>query len=422
MLRDVKMQVTTSDRKPSSKGGHMLKPVLTCLLIVIITILLPGCTNDSPRETTSPETTEFGRMLASVPYSFLEKYDIFFGNLDQAKELNGVEDLNTSEATKEALKQLPEEQYKQFGYDFGAAAGAFPHLNHTEQLAPLIGFDVFSLDRIAVINNIPPRVSCIAGGSFDDELIAGKLTEQGYSKTDYGSYSYYNYYYEIRDDFEIDIRNPLGRLVLAAFNRVAIFEDLLVISPATEDVTGVLDVMTGVTPSVMDNDICRALADSLGDPLAAVITTPERIITSIQDAEDRPVFQFTIPAIWKQLHTYEMAALGYRAEGDERFFDIALYYTDKEASEADGKEIVTRMSNYTLNTWNENVDKSAFLDLFQPGEPVVTKYPDGTILKIACQITPERPLWTTMFLGGEGLPIRDLLFLTINPEEYIEGK
>jgi hypothetical protein len=396
-------------------------PLLALLLTVIMTLGLPGCDKDINRETTSPETTEFGRMLDKVPYSFLEKYDIFFGNLDQAKELNGVEDLNTSEAIKEALKQLPQEQYKQFGYDFSAAAGAFPNLNHTERLAPLIGFDVFSFDRIAVINNIHPRVSCVAQGRFDDELIADKLTELGYTKTDYGSYSYYNYYYKIRDDYEINLTDPLSKMVMASMNRVAVFSDLLVISPATEYVTGVLDVMTSTVPSVMDNTACRALADSLDDPLAAVITTPDRIITSIQDAEDKPVFQFTVPADWKPLHTYEMAMLGYHAEGDNRFFDIALYYTDKEAAEADGKEIVARMSSYTLNTWskNEKADKRAFLDILQPGEPVVTQYPDGAVLKITCTFISEGPLWTTTFLGGEGLPIRDLLFLAPDPSVYV---
>jgi hypothetical protein len=413
------------DRRPPAKGGSVLKKVLICLLIATAGLTLPGCSIitgegiGGTADKEAPVTTELGQMLASVPDSFLGKYDIFFGNLDQVKELSGVEDLNTSEAILEALKELPLEQYKQFGYDFSAAAASFLHLSHTEQLAPLIGFDVFSFDRIAVINNIPPRVSCIAEGNFDEELISTKLTEQGYTKTDYGDYSYYNYYYAIRDDYDIDLMNPLSRIVLAAFNRVAVLDDLIVISPATEEVTNVLDTMTGTVPSIMDNAVCRALADSLGDPLAAVMTTPERIITSIQDAENKPKFDFAIPGGWRQLHTYEMAALGYRAEGDRRFVDIALYYTDKAAAEADGKEIVSRMSSYTLNTWTENADKSAFLDLFQPGEPAVTQYPDGAVLKISCQLIPKAPMWTAMILGGEGLPIRDLLFLALDPSVYL---
>jgi hypothetical protein len=399
----------------------MKKLLLVLSLTLMMALGLPGCAQDSHQETTSPETTEFGRMLGKIPYSFLEKYDIFFGNLDQAKELNGVEDLNTSEAIKEALKQLPQDQYKQFGYDFSAAAGACPNLNHAEQLTPLIGFDVFSFDRIAVINNVPPRVSCVAQGSFDDEFITGKLTEHGYVKTDYGSYSYYNYYYKIRDDYEIDLADPLGKMVMASMNRLAIFDDLIVISPSTEYVTGVLDVMSSTVPSIMDNTACRALADSLGNVLAAVITTPERIITSIQDVEDRPVFQFTIPASWKLLHTYEMAALAYRADGDKRFFDITLYYTDNTAAEADGKEILTRMSNYILTTWskNEKAEKRAFLDILQPGEPAVAQYQDGAILKITCTFISEGPLWTAAFLGGQGLPVRDLLFLVPDPSEHV---
>jgi hypothetical protein len=268
-----------------------------------------------------------------------------------------------------------------------------------------------------LINNLPPRVSYVAEGTFDEELIAGKLTELGYEKTDYGPHSYYG----IRDDLEMDLRNPLGKVVLASMNRLAVFDDTLIMSPVTEDVTGIFDAMAGGTPSVIDNAACQALADSLGDVLMAVMTMPERIISSVQDMGDEPVFDFTIPGTWGQLHRYEMAALGYHAEGNKRFLDIVLYYTDKETAMADGVEIVNRMQSYTLNTWVENSENIiAFTERFQPGEPVVEKYPDGAVLKIACQLIPEERRGVSMLIGGTGMPFRDLLFLTPDPSPYIK--
>jgi hypothetical protein len=393
----------------------MLKLSLTCLLIVMVTVMLPGCaliTGETENELPSqaPISTEFGRMLGLVTYSFLENYDIFFGNLGQAKELYGVEDSDSYEA----IKQLPEEEQRQFAYTWSAAASAYPYWNRPD-LAPLIGFDAYSFNRVVVINNMPPRISCIAEGNLDEELIAGKLIEQGYIKTDYGSYSYYG----IRDDFEMDIMNPLCQVVLGAMNRVAVLDDILIISPFTEVVTSTLDAMADNTPSIIDNAVCRALADSLGDPLAAMMTTPERIISSISEDKGRPAFDFIIPDSWGQLHTYDMACLGYRAEGDKRFFDISLYYADKKTAEADGAEIINRMQSYTLNTWIENLDNIAFTDMYVPDEPVVKQYAEGAVLKISCQLIPEGRRGVLMLMGESGMPFHDLLFLALDPAQYI---
>ncbi len=404
----------------------MLKQILICLLIVMVTVLLPGCDvitgeiidepAEKPAESEIPVSTEFGRMLGYIPYSFIEEHDIWFGNPGKTKEMYGIDDSASYEGIREVLKQIPEERERQFISDLGAALITLPTWNRPE-VVTLIGFDVMAANRLLCGGAVPPRGYFILEGDFDEELIGQKLTGQGYTKTDYGQYSYYG----IRGDFEIDIRHPLGRIALASMNRVAVLNNTIITSPVAADITGIFDAMDGDTPAAIDNAVCRVLADSLGDILGATLTIPERILFSDLSAQEGlPRFDFTLPDNWGVLHGYKMAALGCHAEGDERFFDIALFYDDEAAAAADGKEIVKRMSKYRLNTWSNAPEKVAFTARYHPGESIVTQYAGGTVLKIACRIlSPEERYGVSMMTGGVSWPFRDILFLAPDPSEYI---
>jgi hypothetical protein len=404
----------------------MFKIKSTCLLIIVAALMLSGCSFitgarvSEPAVKEIPVPTEFGRMLGYVPFHIAVNYDIFFGDPQQAKKLNGLEDLNTFQGAEDIIRELPEEQGTQFLQDWGSAA-KFDSRWNLPDFASLTGIDIMTFNQVICSNIIPPNGFYILKGNFDEALIGQKLTEQGYTKTKYGQHSYYS----IRDDYEIDIRNPLVRIVLAGMNRVAVMDDFIITSPVKADITGIFDTMDGNSPSVLDNEMCRALADSMGDVLAAAITTPERIIfTDLAGKQERPtMFDFTIPANWGTLQGYEMAALGYRANGDERYLDIALYYGDKETAEADGQEIVKRIQSYEVGTYivgTQQLDEPMmFTDWWQPGESEVKKYGEGVILKISCKSISERPRWISSFIGSEGMPLRDLLFLAPDPSPYI---
>jgi hypothetical protein len=361
-----------------------------------------------------PVTTEFGRMLGYVPYSVLEGDDIWFINLGKAKQIYGVEDVTS---IKDA-KALPDERRKALSDAMTETGGLFPAWRSQEELLTVIGFDGLSPDRIINIGVIPPRNFSILEGNFNEELIAGKLIEQGYSKTDYGSYAYYG----IREDFAISMTSPLSRLVMASMNQLAVFDDTIIASPATGYVTGIFDAMAGDTPSVIDNAACRALADSLGDVITAVVTIPARIVQIIppENIIGDVRFDFGIPDDWGELHEYEMAALGYRAEGGKRFLEIALYYDNAGSAEADGAEIVKRMEGYILNTFIDNMENIPFTERYLPGEPEVRKYADGAVLTIACQLISEGRLGASFHMGGIGGGIRDMLFLASDPSVYVK--
>jgi hypothetical protein len=398
----------------------MLKSGLIFILIVLVSVLMPGCALITGEEECAhedekiPVNTEFGRMLGYVPYAFLEEDDVWFINFGKAKQIYGVEDVNTIEE----FKDLPDELRKALSAAMTETGGLLPTWRSQEELSSLVGFDGLTPDRIINIGVVPPRNFSILEGDFDEELITGKLTELGYSKTNYGSYAYYG----IREDFDISMTSPLSRLVMASMNRMAVLDDTIIVSPATEYVTGIFDAMAGDMPSVIDNPACRALADSLGDVLTAVVTIPARIVQIVppENIVGDVRFDFDIPDDWGTLHEYDMAALDYRAEGEKRFLEIALYYDDAGSAEADGAEIVKRMKGYVLNTFMGNMENIPFTERYLPGEPEVRKYADGAVLTVACELITEGQLGASFHMGGSGGGIRDMLFLAPYPSIYVK--
>ncbi len=348
-------------------------------------------------------------MLGYVPYSFLEENEVWFLNFGKAKEMYGVEDVTSIEE----VKDLPDERLEALSNALTETGSTIPTWRSRE-LSSLIGFDGTATDRIIMIGVVPPRDFSILEGDFDEELIAAKLTELGYSQTDYGTYSYYG----IRGDYQMDMTHPLARIVLSAMNRLAVLDDMIIVSPATEYVTGVFDAMVGETPSITDNAACLALADSLGDVLTAVMTTPEMTVFAFPQVEEEMKFDFTIPEDWGLLHQYDMSALGYKADVGKRFLVIALYYADEEDARADGAEIVKRMGDYILGTYHERMENTPFTEQYQPGDPVVQQYPEGFVLTIECELIPEGRRGTTFHMGALNV-LRDMLFLVPDPSMYV---
>ncbi len=225
-----------------------MKLVYSILLISLLTLMLPGCTHDGNRETTRPETTTFGQILGFVPYSVLAERDIFFSNPGLAKKLDGLEDVDSIAQMKATFNEK-RDSFVRFAAD---ALNGMPNWWLME-LKPVTGFDMMMVDRTVSLGNVPPRISYFAQGNMDEELIGKRLAEIGYKQTVYGK----NSYYAIREDYEIDLKNsPLTKFsVLADMNRIAAFDNNLIISPATADVTGIFDAMKGKTGSVIDNPV-----------------------------------------------------------------------------------------------------------------------------------------------------------------------
>ncbi len=391
----------------------MLKSGLIFILIAVATVLLPGCaliTGEEvgePIDNGIPVNTEFGRMLSYVPYSFLEEHDIWFDNWAKAKQLYGLEDIKSIEA----VKHLPEGRLESF-------VALSPKLTGNRwrslELEPVVGFDIMMVDRMVFTDIIPPRSFSLSEGDFDEELIGSKLTGLGYIKMEYGHHTYYG----TGEDYKVSLENELAKMVLNSMNCLAVSDNTIMAAPAGKYITGMFDARDGNVASIIDNAACRALADSLGDVLTAVMMTPERIIITDLRMQGIPKFDFNIPDDWGLLHQFDMAALGYRDDGEKGFMVIALYYQDEAAARADGAAILKRMETYTLGTWLPRMGKRPFTEKYIPGEPAFKRYPGGVVLTIACQLIPEEHQYVSMDMGAAGMGLRDLLFLAPDPSLY----
>jgi hypothetical protein len=374
------------------------------LVIVLSTMILPGCSSGN-----NQLSTDFIEMMEMVPYSLFQQYDVYYNNMGLAKNIHGIESIKNFSEYKQAVK----EDQDKFQAAWNEGSNALPaNMMGSEKFIALTGFALSSYSRSVLINASPPRQTYIIKADLDEELIKSNLTALGYTKTDYGKYGYY----AIRDDYEPGMNDPVGAMVgLSGWNRLAVLDNMLITAPATEFITAVLDTLENKVESVMDNPVSKAVAEKLGNPLAAALTTPERIIGDALIYDQAP-FTFAIPESWGTLKGYNAAALGRRADADKRYFDIFLYYGDKAAAEADGQKIAKRMNTYTLTLLTRS--SGLFTDSFQPGEPIVKASGKDYILSFSNLIVSEKRRTTLMLIGGNSMPVRDLLFLALAPEKY----
>jgi len=78
------------------------------------------------------------------------------------------------------------------------------------------------------------------------------------------------------------------------------------------------------------------------------------------------------------------------------------------------------MEVYTRGTWLPQSEKRPFTDRYKASEPVLNHYPGGVVLTIACQLIPEERRGVSIDMGGDGSPLRDLLFLAPDPSVYVK--
>lgn len=383
---------------------------LVVMFLIITALLLPGC-NTGEKETAA--SSDFTAMLDMVPYSLFEEYDIFYGNFGLSREIHGVKNINSFND----YSQAAEEDKKVFA----EAWNDVPNIVPLGQIGSptffdISGFNLFASNRTILINNAPPRLTYIYSGAFDEDLIISKLTGLGYQKTEYGKYGYYG----IRGDYEPGSDNLSTFVGLCQWNRVAVLDDIVITSPATEFVTAILDTIEKKIPSIMENEKCQALAKKLGNPLVASLTTAERIITTEEYTHNQSQgFSFAIPDSWGKLTGYDVAGLGYRADGDKRYFDIALFYPDKGSAETDSKEILNRMKSYSFTYLTSS--KGLLTSFINPGTPALDAVSKGETLVFSNEVIKTERKLSLMTVGGSPLPIRDLLFLSLEPEKYTSG-
>lgn len=373
-------------------------------MLVTLFLLFPSC-SDSENV-----TTDFGRMLEYVPASFLEEHDVWFGNPAYARQVYDVEDIDNVDA----LMALPEDEKSKAM----KAVNAFltpAFLNNHMQVAPLVGWDGFIIDRSMYHETPPPWTFTVSEGTFDEAVIGEKLLEQGYEEATYGNHTYYRK----NDDMQIYMMSEISSWVLAKLNRVAVSGNVVITAPATDILTGILDAMSGDTESLEDIPSCLALSEEMGDVFYAVLIPRERIM-KITATQTPYLFDLEAASGWEPLHEWETAALGWRDDGTDRFLVISLYYAEKSDAEADAANLVSRLNDYRFFTGGSEAQQEMggpFTSAYEIGEPEISSYSDGATLTITCRKLPDVSMMAaTLALLVEA---RDLLFLVPDPAPFL---
>jgi hypothetical protein len=384
----------------------MLLLAFTACGTPVTTTLLPS-ENPGKQPIGNSIDTGFAHMLGFIPYSFLEEYDIWYGDPNTIKNRYGLDEFKsiadtgnlTPEERRNVVSQIGEVPVPYFS-------------NNYFQIASLIGWDGFMVDR-AVFHETPlPWGFSVAEGNFEESIIIDKLLQQDYQKAEYGSHSYY----WKNEDMEIDILSDVGKQVMAQLNRVALIDNVIITAPATEILTPLLDTMKGGGLSIVDNAAGMAIANSMGDIQGCVLLTPTRLL-KVSPGSDAPVFDLPAAENWGMLHKYSLLGIGYRNDRQERDWVISLYFPDKDDAASDAVELKTRLDNYIFNTHLEQAERTPLTSKFAIDEPVVKEYEEGATLTISCRYLPETAGSDSLFTLI--IQTRDLLFLVNDASPYL---
>ena len=388
-----------------------IKPVIIALLVILLFTVSLSCTGDNGSSGSEDIVTNFERMLAQVPYSFLENYDIWFSSPGTLKTLYDLEELDSLAS----LMALPADERQ-------AAMQAlftipYPHWNASgSDMASVVGWDWLMIGNTIFCETPPPRGFVLAEGNFDETAIVEKLTGHGYASSTYKNYTYYH----LNEDMETNMTGELGRMFMAQINRVGFPANFLVTAPDTPAFLALLDTISGDNNNLLDNPSAAAIAAGLGEPLGAVIITPEKIITHNPDQIGN-VTPFSIPAAqnWGILHDYALAGFGYRDDGQNRYWDICLYYTDKSEAEADAAELVSRLESYVFMTQYPGSIPYPLTDVWEVDEPVIHEYSEGVTLTVSNHYLPETTGSHSLF--SSIIETRDTLFLVPDPTPFLNN-
>lgn len=378
-------------------------------VFVILLLLLPAVAGCSGGKKEIPVTTDFGKMLASVPASILDEHQVWFQDPGLAKQQAGFGQVNSYAA----WQALSADQKKAFMAAVGGAmlTGDSSYLANSDDL---YGWDLFMRERTVFCETLPPYQFHISQGTFDAALIKQKFTAQDYKEVSYAGSQYLAW----GSDYQIDLGNPFHAHVMAGFNRVMVTNTTIITAPTTAIMQGILDARAGNVQSIGGEPAGRALADQLGEVYGAFIATQSNLTSYFNMMN--PVLQFHIDAAksWQPLHDYALAGIGYRKNGPDRYLDICVAYASAADAEADAPLLDARLKSYVFLTDQPNVDSSQWLpltDTFDLSAPVVTKYDGAATVTFHLRYLPATGGVNLLTIGSFG----DLLFLAPDPAPYL---
>ena len=183
-------------------------------------------------------------------------------------------------------------------------------------------------------------------GPMEGQQAPDKLEELGFRETSHLDTAYY----ELDEDFSVDIRHQLRRTGLLV-NRLALPGDSVLAAPATEIIESLIAARQTGSQNLSASPPHSALANATGDELVGgAFFRPGWIAETWNTVNPGPAGRLeryrTGPEAWGTLSRYSLALLGYRAGEKADEMVIALYLSQSGDAEADSRELETRWDSY----------------------------------------------------------------------------
>ena len=214
-------------------------------------------------------------------------------------------------------------------------------------------------------------------------------------------------YFELDEDFSVDIRHQLRRTGLL-FNRLALTGDSVLAAPATEIIRSLIAARQTGSQTLSTSSPHSALADAAGDGLVSgTFFTAGWIAETWNTVNPGPADRLeryrTGPEAWGTMSEYSLALLGYRAGENADEMIIVLYYSQATHDEDDSRELAARWDSYLYDPSGPSGEDDG-IPLNQACSPLsvhTIRGAEHSIVVVSCPI--NKNAGTDSGIGGSSL-------------------
>lgn len=388
----------------------------------------PADTGATPSVPPQPEAADLEHLVGLVPLDSAGDV-VWLSNRGHAKEVYGLEGVDLLAH----LESAPAEEHLELVTSpVMAGIPSYRRWDYLVRMQEDVSFSHLTFNREVWSDGRHQPVDqpawgqnfFIGEGDLDEDLITEALVSQGYYATEHRGIEHLR---NSLGDRQVDMSLPPGR-EFGQMNRVFLVEDRLTISNSTQGLTPLLDVEAGGTPTLLDSPAHLGLVRQIGGNTIGLAFLPPRLVQELQQGlrqearsnDDYGPFFYERYQDWRPLHPFNLAAVGYRTDGQGTQLVVALYYPDPEAAGADAAEFERRWEEYFLNLGLWRRPAAELCSSFQTR---AMRLEASSVLMAVCEMAEPGPsadprrdirpaIWHNM------VQREDLLFLIPDPAEY----
>jgi len=306
----------------------MVKQRVMVLALMVISILVTAV----PVRANQAASAPVERLLGQVPDNQVSRTMMWYGSLGELQRTLGVQ-INSFDD----LQKLPQPQQIAYLLDVGKQVYYSPFSGAAKQnWKNVFGIDPFAVERELTVG-VAPDWYAMLQGQFASSAIAQALQGLGYKPSQHGNGTLYS----LGGDNAPSPNNTVSRLVSSNYNRLLVADQQIIAAPST----AMIQAATANGKMIGSDAAYLALARTLEGQatlpntklLSAVLFSGQylnRVVLTANRGGGQP------------LPCYQSAGLGYRRDANERYWVVALVYSDATAANQANANLATQLGSY----------------------------------------------------------------------------